>query len=214
MTSIQRTKKFNLSETILNRLQLLTRPHLLFCDEPSTGLDSYNACSIISTLKELAGYTSEPKLFQKPLESRIVVISIHQPSSDVFHLFTNVILMNAGRIVFHGTTQEAEKLFTDMNLSCPPCFNPAEHYIRIISDPNKSTEIIKFLSLKEKGEHSGETQNSSSTSLESYENGKESHRQLPWLQQCRIISHRAILNFLRAPNHYFIELFILIVRYT
>lgn len=166
---------------------------------------------MISTLKELAGYTNEPKLFQKPLESRIVVVSIHQPSSDVFHLFTNIILMNSGRIIFHGTTQEAEKLFTSMSMPCPPCYNPAEFYINIISDTKKSTEIIKFLSSSEKDENSDETQNSCSTSLQSYENGKESQRQLPWLRQCRIISHRAILNFLRAPNHYLIELLILIV---
>lgn len=118
--------------------------------------------------------------------------------------------MNAGRIIFHGTTEEAERLFTSMNMSCPPCYNPAEFYINIISDTNKSTEIMKFISSKEKGETSDE--NSSSTSLESYESGKESPRQLPWIRQCGVISHRAILNFIRAPNHYLIELFILIVR--
>lgn len=195
----------------MNFLKLLTRPHLLFCDEPSTGLDSFSAYSVISTLKELAGYTNEPKLFQKPPESRIVVISIHQPSSDVFHLFTNIILMNAGRIIFQGTTQEAERLFTSMNMACPPCYNPAEFYINIISDRNKSTEIMNYISSKEKGENSDLTQNSSSTSLESYDTTKESQRQLPWLRQCQVISHRAILNFIRAPYHYLVELFILIV---
>lgn len=80
-----------------------------------------------------------------------------------------------------------------------------------MQDVEKSSEIVKFISSKAKGENSDETQTSTSSSFESYENGKESQRQLPWLRQCRIISHRAILNFLRAPNHYLIELFILIV---
>lgn len=119
--------------------------------------------------------------------------------------------MNSGRIIFHGTTEEAEKLFTNMNMSCPPCYNPAEFYINIISDTNKSTEIIKYFSSKEKDEVSDDTQTSLSISLEDYGNEKENLNQVSWLRQCYIISHRAILNFLRAPNHYLIELFILIV---
>lgn len=190
--------------------QLLTRPQLLFCDEPSTGLDSFSAYSVVSTLKELAGYSNEPKLFQKPSESRIVVISIHQPTSDIFHLFTNIILMNAGRIIFHGTVQEAERLFTSINLPCPSRYNPAEFYISIISDPKKSIEVVKRLALKE--DERSESSSPSSSSLASYEVEKDTYRPLPWIHQCRIISHRATLNFLRAPSHYLIELFILIVR--
>jgi ABC-type multidrug transport system ATPase subunit len=57
----------------------------------------------MSTLCELAGYTTEPKLFQKPSKtSRIILFSIHQPTSDIFQLFTNIILMSAGKIIFHG----------------------------------------------------------------------------------------------------------------
>lgn len=183
---------------------------MLFCDEPSTGLDSFSAYSVVSTLKELAGYSNEPKLFQKPSDSRIVVISIHQPTSDIFHLFTNIILMNAGRIIFHGTVEEAERLFTSINLSCPPCYNPAEFYISIISDPKKSSNVVKCLALKE--DERSQNSTPSSSSLENYGTEKDIHRPLPWIHQCRIISHRATLNFLRAPSHYLIELFILIVR--
>lgn len=35
-------------------LQLIREPQILFCDEPTTGLDSYNALSVVRTLKELA----------------------------------------------------------------------------------------------------------------------------------------------------------------
>jgi ABC-type multidrug transport system ATPase subunit len=173
----------------------------------TTGLDSFSAYSVINTLKELAGHCHQP---QKSLESRIVVTTIHQPTSDIFHLFTNIILMSAGRIIFQGTVEEAERLFSSMDMLCPPCYNPAEFYINVISDPRKSSEIIKFVSSKlEDGD--AKTFTPSSSSLESNENVKELQKSLPWLQQCCIISQRTTLNFVRAPNHYLIELFILIV---
>lgn len=178
---------------------------MLFCDEASTGLDSFSAYSVVSTLKELAGYSNEPK--------RIVLVSVHQPNSDIFHLFTNIILMNAGKIVFQGTVDEAEKLFTSINMPCPSSFNPAEFYVNVISDPKKSLKVVQCIaSLEENGDKSSENLTTSSSSLESFEIEKIRYRPLPWIQQCRVISHRAILNFLRAPSHYLIELFILIVR--
>lgn len=165
---------------------------------------------MVSTLKELAGYSNDcGKLLQKPVESRIVVASIHQPTSDIFHLFTNIILMNAGQIIFHGTVEEAEKLFTSINLSCPATYNPAEFYINVISDPKKSLEFVKCLAASKNSSKKEGDENLTplSSSFECYEKKKP----LAWLQQCRIITHRAILNFLRAPSHYLIELFILSV---
>ena len=52
--------------------ELLTLPSLLFCDEPSSGLDSSMAFVVVDVLRELAhrhGVT--------------VIASIHQPSSQV-----------------------------------------------------------------------------------------------------------------------------------
>lgn len=179
---------------------------MLYADEPSTGLDSFSAYSVVNTLRELAGFSNDSS------ESRIVVTSIHQPSSEVFHLFTNIILMNAGRIIYQGKVEEAEKLFTSINLSCPPRCNPAEFYINIISDPKKSTEVVKRLAINEKDAVTSSS--SSSSSLEGSSCSEmEQQQMLPWIEQCRVISHRAILNFVRAPTHYLIELFILIVRH-
>lgn len=123
--------------------------------------------------------------------------------------------MNAGRIIFHGSVQEAENLFCNMNLKCPPCYNPAEHYVNCISDSRKCANIVDFIASKGKFESNYDDESaefimsSSSTSETSLDD--ENNNILSWLRQCKIISHRAVLNFFRSPRHYLIELLILIV---
>lgn len=165
----------------------------------------------MNTLRELAGYVNEPKLFQKPpKQSRIVLFSIHQPTSDIFHLFTNVILMSAGRIIFHGTVQEAETLFTSIGLPCPPRYNPAEFYVNRISNPNVADDIVKYVGDAKTFDNS---LNSSNNSSESMEGDKEaSGSKVSWMRQVLLLSHRATLSFLHYPKHYLIELLILFVR--
>lgn len=164
------------------------------------------------TLRDLAGVHVD----QKPSSSRIVVVSIHQPTSDIFHLFTNIILMNAGRVIYHGSVEEVRAVFESMNKVCPPRYNPAEFYINTISDPRQRTEIVDFLASKKELANYDELDGNSDDFLTSSSSeislGNEGNDgRLSWLQQCRVISHRSILNFCRYPNHYLIELFILFV---
>lgn len=62
--------------------ELLTRPGVLFLDEPTTGLDSTNAAKVVDIMAELArsGVT--------------VVLSIHQPRPDIFRLMDRVMLLS------------------------------------------------------------------------------------------------------------------------
>jgi ABC-type multidrug transport system ATPase subunit len=189
-------------------LQLLTKPQILFCDEPTSGLDSFSAFSVMSTLRELSGYVAEPKLFQKPIStpSRIVLFSIHQPTSDIFHLFTNIILMNAGRIIFHGTVQEAQSLFSNMGMPCPQRYNPAEFYVNKISDPKVADDIVKYVGANKVVDDVENPMNLASETSEA-----EGGIRVSWMRQVVLLSHRGVLSFLHNTKHYLIELFILIV---
>ncbi|RCN38821.1 ABC-2 type transporter [Ancylostoma caninum] len=79
--------------------EILTCPQILFCDEPTSGLDAFMAGHVVAALRALAdgGMT--------------VVITIHQPSSQVYSLFSDVCLMACGRIIYLGPTEEAHPLF-------------------------------------------------------------------------------------------------------
>ncbi|XP_015587459.1 protein scarlet isoform X2 [Cephus cinctus] len=102
-------------------VQLLTEPSLLFCDEPTTGLDSYAAMAVTRTLREVA------------TRGRIVICSLHQPASGLLDLFHEVVLLTAGRVAFQGTTKEATQFFNGLGLHCPTTFNSAEYYVSQLS---------------------------------------------------------------------------------
>ena len=101
--------------------ELITNPSILFCDEPTTGLDSFMAESIVNTLKSVS------------TEGRTVICTIHQPSSQVFALFEQLLLIADGRVAFMGPITEAMRFFTSLSYKCPDNFNPADFYISQLS---------------------------------------------------------------------------------
>uniref|UniRef100_A0A7S0J5Y4 ABC transporter domain-containing protein n=1 Tax=Calcidiscus leptoporus TaxID=127549 RepID=A0A7S0J5Y4_9EUKA len=102
-------------------LQLLTLPALLFCDEPTSGLDSSTTLSVVEALRDLAHITGIT-----------AVCSIHQPSSQVFGLFDQLILINKGETLFHGPTLSATACFARIGLPAPPQFGHAEWLIDVL----------------------------------------------------------------------------------
>ncbi|KAI5071323.1 hypothetical protein GOP47_0013574 [Adiantum capillus-veneris] len=112
-------------------IELLTRPRLLFLDEPTSGLDSAAAFNVVKRLRRLA------------VEGRTIIVSIHQPSGDVFELFDYLYLLSSGRTVYFGSAGQAREFFCVNGLPCPPHQNPSEHYLRTINaDYEEETEDV------------------------------------------------------------------------
>lgn len=109
--------------------ELLTQPAILFCDEPTTGLDAYNAKKIVETLQELA--------YKR---NTAVLCTIHQPSSELFAMFDQVLLLSEGRVAFFGEPDDAVEFFGDYGYKCPVNFNPAEYLISVLSAETGSCE--------------------------------------------------------------------------
>ncbi|KFR09127.1 ATP-binding cassette sub-family G member 5, partial [Opisthocomus hoazin] len=108
--------------------QLLQDPKVMLLDEPTTGLDCLTANQIVSLLSELAH------------RDRIVIITIHQPRSELFRLFDKIAVMSFGEMVFCGNPVEMITFFSNCGYSCPEQSNPFDFYVDLTSVDTRSKE--------------------------------------------------------------------------
>ncbi|OXA56819.1 protein white isoform X2 [Folsomia candida] len=101
--------------------EVLTDCQLWFCDEVTSGLDSYMASNVIELLKEMAS------------KGKTIICTIHQPSSEVYAMFDRVLLMAEGRSAFLGDAKEAVEFFKLQGYPCPPNYNPADFFIQTLA---------------------------------------------------------------------------------
>lgn len=84
-------------------LELLREPSVLFVDEPTSGLSSRDAESIMDLMKELT------------LKGKLIFVVIHQPSSDIFKMFDKLIILDVGGYqIYNGNPVEAVVYFKQM----------------------------------------------------------------------------------------------------
>ncbi|XP_028983263.1 ATP-binding cassette sub-family G member 8 [Betta splendens] len=109
-------------------VQLLWNPGILILDEPTSGLDSFTAHNLVLTLSRLAR------------GNRLVLLSVHQPRSDIFQLFDLVVLLSSGSAVYCGAAREMVPYFTGLGYPCPRYCNPSDFYVDLISVDRRSPE--------------------------------------------------------------------------
>lgn len=81
-------------------LELMREPSVLFVDEPTSGLSSADTEKVMYLLK------------RQCLKEKLVIINIHQPSSDIYKLFDRIIVMDkGGRVIFFGNPMDAVTYF-------------------------------------------------------------------------------------------------------
>ncbi len=88
-------------------LELIREPAILFLDEPTSGLSSRDSENIMDLLKELS------------LKGKLVFVVIHQPSSDIFKMFDNMIILDTGGwLIYDGDPNRVHCLFQEKDTSC------------------------------------------------------------------------------------------------
>ena len=100
-------------------LEMIREPAVLFLDEPTSGLSSADTEKVINLLKE------------QTLKGKLIVVNIHQPSSDVYKLFDRLWLLDRGGYpVFDGNPIDAITYFKEAanyadaeTSACPTCGN-------------------------------------------------------------------------------------------
>lgn len=113
--------------------ELITNPEITFLDEPTSGLDTSAAYNVISVLRQLTQL------------KRSVLCTIHQPSSEIFHLFNQAIFLVAGEVAYHGPPSGIRAHFDKLGFSIPQDYNPADFVMWCIQseDEDQVNKITK-----------------------------------------------------------------------
>lgn len=81
-------------------LELIREPAILFLDEPTSGLSSKDSENIMDLLKDLT------------LKGKLVFVVIHQPSSDIFKMFDNLLILDTGGyLIYNGNPVDSITYF-------------------------------------------------------------------------------------------------------
>ncbi|THU89231.1 P-loop containing nucleoside triphosphate hydrolase protein [Dendrothele bispora CBS 962.96] len=111
-------------------VQLLGNPSVLFCDEPTTGLDATSAYQLMSTLKSLTG------------KGRTIICSIHQPRHDIFRLFDHLMLLSQGSSLYCGPAPDAIDWFVRLVPgSSEEQSNPADTLVMVAAIDTRSPDV-------------------------------------------------------------------------
>lgn len=108
-------------------VELVSKPSILiFLDEPTSGLDGQSAFNTVRFLKKLAAV------------GQAVLVTIHQPSAQLFAQFDTLLLLaKGGKTVYFGDigdhAKTVKEYFGRYGAPCPEETNPAEHMIDVVS---------------------------------------------------------------------------------
>lgn len=128
-------------------LELIREPAVLFVDEPTSGLSSRDSENVMELLRELT------------VRGKLIFVVIHQPSSEIYKMFDNVIILDEGGYqIYYGNPVEAviyfKKIDNQINSDigeCPRCGNVNPETIfsiiesRIVDEYGQSTGNRKVM---------------------------------------------------------------------
>ncbi len=113
-------------------LELIREPSILILDEPTSGLSSHDSENIIELLKDLS------------INGKLIFVVIHQPSSDIFKMFDQLLILDTGGyLIYDGNPVESLSYFrlnlhmlSSREVECRRCGNiNVEQVLDIISQP-------------------------------------------------------------------------------
>ncbi|XVE93156.1 hypothetical protein REPUB_Repub01dG0166000 [Reevesia pubescens] len=196
-------------------IEILTRPRLLLLDEPTSGLDSAASYYVMSRIASLN---------RKDGIGRTIIASIHQPSTEVFQLFTNLYLLSAGKTVYFGPVSVATQFFALNGFPCPSLQNPSDHFLKTINkDFDKdielgfangitTEEVIDILVKSYKSSDVYHQVQKEIAQICKQDGGalQKNKCQASFFTQCHVLTRRSFINMFRDLGYYWLRLAIYI----
>ena len=125
-------------------LELIREPSILFVDEPTSGLSSRDSENVMDLLRELT------------LKGKLIFVVIHQPSSEIYKMFDNMMILDTGGyLIYYGNPVESVMYFKrlDMQINsdvgeCPTCGNVNPELIFNIIEAKVVDEFGRYTNIR------------------------------------------------------------------
>jgi ABC-type multidrug transport system permease subunit len=84
-------------------------------------------------------------------EKKTVIVTIHQPSSQIFYLLDNLLLLTSGQLAYFGSVNSVVPHFASVGFHMSPHYNPADFVLEKVKGPREDVEkLIKSAQTLEK----------------------------------------------------------------
>ncbi|GKT88910.1 ATP-binding cassette sub-family G member 2 [Colletotrichum tofieldiae] len=183
-------------------MELAAAPMAIFLDEPTSGLDATAASSMMRTLKAVArlGIT--------------VIVIIHQPRTEIFDLFDNLILLGNGQTIYEGPQRQAQDYFEGMGFNFPEHSNHGDVITDIITGNGRDYKHIGEISkdslisnwLGHRQTNANKERHASSIMSNDGMYSAIKHRGAPLWKQTWLCLHRAMLQQYRTKAAFWAEM--------
>ncbi|XP_022169227.1 protein scarlet-like [Myzus persicae] len=176
-------------------VQLINDPPILFCDEITTGLDSYSAAHIVNTLRRVAH------------SGKIVICTIHQPASGLFDQFQEVILLTNGQLAYQGSVSLVNNFFQKYGYICPATYNKADFIVSVLNSDSvlDRSNVNKMCELSSNVAQMDIKFNSFNKDVQSEYGHHLQAEKLSWIIQVLLLLYRSITCFIRNYKEKLLE---------
>jgi len=143
--SVEQRKRLTLA------VELVANPSIVFMDEPTSGLDARAAAIVVAAIRSVVD------------TGRTVVVTLHQPSVDIFEAFDELLLLKpGGETIYNGPLGDGGELLVKYLQSLPgirriePHANPANWMLEVTSHASERAGGVDFAEAYASSDVSGE----------------------------------------------------------
>jgi len=134
LSQVKHTRVADLTVSEKQRLNvachLLLDTDIVLLDQPTEGMDIFDTFFLVEYLRQWAA------------RGRIVILTMHPPTYEIFTMISKVVLLSCGRLMYFGKRREMLPYFAFIEYPCPAYKNPSDYYLDLVTLDDLSPEAM------------------------------------------------------------------------